>query len=139
MLLVLFIAQGGIGYWVLKHKLWLVKKEMKRIFLCAVLTIASAFSAHAQTITVKDLTTLEAISGAYVYISANNIELPEFIGKTNNEGIIVLQKHFGSFMITTNGYEVKYLPTSEVSEGMNVFFSGFYTPLLSLQKYYTCP
>ena len=97
---------------------------MKRIFLCAVLTIASAFSAHAQTITVKDLTTLEAISGASVFISPNNIELLDFIGNTNNEGIIVLPKHFGSFMITANGYEVKYLPTSEVSEGMDVFLVG---------------
>jgi len=97
---------------------------MKRILLCAVLAIASAFSAHAQTITVKDLTTLEAISGASIYISANNIELCDFIGNTNNEGVIDLPKHFGSFLITANGYEVKYLPTSEVSEGMNVFLVG---------------
>jgi nanoRNase/pAp phosphatase (c-di-AMP/oligoRNAs hydrolase) len=61
---------------------------MKRIFLCALLAIAGVFSAHAQTITVKDLTTLEAISGASVFISANNIELRDFIGNTNNEGII---------------------------------------------------
>ena len=88
------------------------------------LAIASVFSAYAQTITVKDLTTLEAISGASVYLSANNIELFEFIGMTNNEGIIVLQQHFGSFMITANGYEVKYIPTSEVSEGMDVFLAG---------------
>jgi hemoglobin/transferrin/lactoferrin receptor protein len=88
------------------------------------LAVASVFSAHAQTITVKDLTTLEAISGASVYLSANNIELFEFIGMTNNEGIIVLQQHFGSFMITANGYEVKYIPTSEVSEGMDVFLAG---------------
>jgi len=33
LLLVLFIAQGGIGYWVLQHKLWLVKKEMKALVL----------------------------------------------------------------------------------------------------------
>ena len=97
---------------------------MKRIILCALLAVASAFSAHAQTITVKDLTTLEAISGASLYLSANNIELFEFIGMTNNEGIIVLQQHFGSFMITANGYEVKYIPTSEVSEGMDVFLAG---------------
>ena len=88
------------------------------------LAVASVFSAHAQTITVKDLTTLEAISGASLYLSANNIELFEFIGMTNNEGIIVLQQHFGSFMITANGYEVKYIPTSEVSEGMDVFLAG---------------
>jgi hemoglobin/transferrin/lactoferrin receptor protein len=97
---------------------------MKRILLCAVLAIASALSAYAQTITVKDLTTLEAISGASVFISANNIELHDFIGNTNNEGIIDLPKHFGSFFITANGYEVKYLPTSEVSEGMDVFLVG---------------
>lgn len=97
---------------------------MKRIILCALLAVASVFSAHAQTITVKDLTTLEAISWASVYLSANNIELFEFIGMTNNEGIIVLQQHSGSFMITANGYEVKYIPTSEVSEGMDVFLAG---------------
>jgi hypothetical protein len=33
LLLVLFIAQGGIGFWVLQHKLWLVKKEMKALVL----------------------------------------------------------------------------------------------------------
>jgi hemoglobin/transferrin/lactoferrin receptor protein len=97
---------------------------MKRILLCAVLAIASAFSAHAQTITVKDLTTLEAISGASIYISANNIELCDFIGNTNNEGVIDLPKHFGSFMITANGYEAKYLPTQEVYEGMEFFLVG---------------
>ena len=97
---------------------------MKSIFLCAVLAIASALGAHAQTITVKDLTTLEAISGASIFISANNIELRDFIGSTNNEGIIVLPKHFGSFVITANGYEVKYLPTQEVYEGMDVFLVG---------------
>jgi hemoglobin/transferrin/lactoferrin receptor protein len=86
--------------------------------------MASLFSAHAQSITVKDLTTLEAISGASVFISANNIELRDFIGNTNNEGIIDLPKHFGSFFITANGYEVKYLPTQEVYEGMNVFLVG---------------
>jgi hemoglobin/transferrin/lactoferrin receptor protein len=97
---------------------------MKRILLCAVLAIASAFNAHAQTITVKDLTTLEPISGASIYISANNIELCDFIGNTNNEGVIDLPKHFGSFMITANGYEAKYLPTQEVYEGMEFFLVG---------------
>jgi len=86
--------------------------------------MASLFSAHAQSITVKDLTTLEAISGASVFISANNIELRDFIGNTNNEGVIDLPKHFGSFFITANGYEVKYLPTQEVYEGMNIFLVG---------------
>ena len=33
LLLVLFSAQGGIGYWVLQHKLWLVKKEMKALVM----------------------------------------------------------------------------------------------------------
>jgi hypothetical protein len=33
LLLVLFLAQGGIGYWVLQHKLWLVKREMKALVL----------------------------------------------------------------------------------------------------------
>lgn len=33
LLLVLFLTQGGIGYWVLQHKLWLVKKEMKALVL----------------------------------------------------------------------------------------------------------
>lgn len=32
-MLVLFLVQGGIGYWVLQHKLWLVKKEMKALVL----------------------------------------------------------------------------------------------------------
>jgi hypothetical protein len=33
LLLVLFLVQGGIGYWVLQHKLWLVKKEMKALVM----------------------------------------------------------------------------------------------------------
>ena len=33
LLLVLFLAQGGVGYWVLQHKLWLVKKEMKALVM----------------------------------------------------------------------------------------------------------
>jgi hypothetical protein len=33
LLLVLFLAQGGIGYWVLQHKMWLIKKEMKALVL----------------------------------------------------------------------------------------------------------
>lgn len=36
LLLVLFLAQGGIGYWVLQHKLWLVKREMKALVLGSV-------------------------------------------------------------------------------------------------------
>jgi hypothetical protein len=32
-LLLLFLAQGGIGYWVLQHRLWLVKKEMKSLVM----------------------------------------------------------------------------------------------------------
>jgi len=33
LLIALFIAQGGIGYWVLQHKLRLVKKEMKALVM----------------------------------------------------------------------------------------------------------
>lgn len=60
---------------------------MKNIFLCAALTIVcviSAFAQPLQLIRVKDLTTLEPIPGASIYISANNIELNELIGITNN-------------------------------------------------------
>lgn len=32
-LLVIFLLQGGIGYWVLQHKIWLVKKEMKALVM----------------------------------------------------------------------------------------------------------
>ena len=33
LLLLLILAQGGIGYWILQHKLWLIKKEMKALVL----------------------------------------------------------------------------------------------------------
>jgi hypothetical protein len=33
LLLLLFLAQGGIGYWILQHKIWLVKKEMKALVM----------------------------------------------------------------------------------------------------------
>jgi hypothetical protein len=36
MLLLLFLAQGGIGYWVLQHKIWLLKKEMKALVMGSV-------------------------------------------------------------------------------------------------------
>ncbi|MFA9220586.1 MAG: TonB-dependent receptor plug domain-containing protein [Sediminibacterium sp.] len=88
---------------------------MKRIILCAVLAIASAFSAHAQTITVKDLTTLEVISGASVFISQNNIELPQQIGTTNNEGEFRGSIAMGTVLISANGYEVLSVPSSELN------------------------
>ncbi|MFM1772874.1 MAG: hypothetical protein RLZZ71_2016 [Bacteroidota bacterium] len=100
---------------------------MKNIFLCAALTIVcviSAFAQPLQLIRVKDLTTLEPIPGASIYISANNIELNELIGITNNEGAVFLPKHQGSFMITANGYEAKYIPTSELYDDMDVFLIG---------------
>ena len=100
---------------------------MKRILLSALLAIASALCAYAQPlqfIRVKDLTTLEPISGASIYISANNIELQKLIGISNNEGVIFLPIHQGSYMITANGYEVKYIPTSEMYDDMDVFLVG---------------
>lgn len=32
-LLLLFLAQGGIAYWVIQHKIWLVKREMKALVM----------------------------------------------------------------------------------------------------------
>lgn len=97
---------------------------MKRILLCAALAIASAISAHAQNIMVKDLTTLEAISGASIYISTNNIELPKFVGKTNNEGSFNLPPFSGSALITANGYEVNSIKSSELTENAVVLLVG---------------
>ncbi|MFM7722312.1 MAG: hypothetical protein ACKO7C_04835 [Bacteroidota bacterium] len=56
---------------------------MKRIFITTLLALCCAIS-WTQTITVKDLTTLEVISGASIYISKNSIKLPTQIGTTNN-------------------------------------------------------
>jgi hemoglobin/transferrin/lactoferrin receptor protein len=97
---------------------------MKRILLCAVLAIASTFSAHAQTITVKDLTTLEVISGASIFISKNNIELPQQIGATNNEGEFRGSIAMGTVIISANGYEVLYIPTSELNSDYVAYLIG---------------
>ncbi len=97
---------------------------MKRIILCAVLAIASAFNAHAQTITVKDLTTLEPISGASIFISKNNIELPQQIGATNNEGEFRGSVAMGTVIISANGYEVLYIPTSELNGDYFAYLIG---------------
>jgi hemoglobin/transferrin/lactoferrin receptor protein len=97
---------------------------MKRILLCAVLAIASAFSAHAQNITVKDLTTLEPISGASIFISKNNIELPQQIGATNNEGEFRGSVSMGTVIISANGYEVLYIPTSELNSDYVAYLIG---------------
>jgi hemoglobin/transferrin/lactoferrin receptor protein len=97
---------------------------MKRIILCAVLAIASALSADAQTITVKDLTTLEAISGASIFISKNNIELPQQIGNTNNEGEFQGSISMGTVFISANGYEILSIPTSELKNGYVAYLVG---------------
>ena len=97
---------------------------MKRILLCAVLAIASAFSAHAQTITVKDLTTLEVISGASIFISQNNIELPQQIGTTNNEGEFRGSIAMGTVLISANGYEVLSVPSTELNKDYVAYLIG---------------
>jgi hemoglobin/transferrin/lactoferrin receptor protein len=97
---------------------------MKRILLCALLAMASLFSAHAQTITVKDLTTLEAISGASVFISQNNIELPQQIGTTNNEGEFRGSIAMGTVFISANGYEILSIPTSELADNYTAYLIG---------------
>jgi len=104
---------------------------MKRILLCAVLAIVSVFSAHAQTITVnaqtitvKDLTTLEVISGASIFISKNNIELPQQIGTTNNEGEFRGNIEMGTVLISANGYEIFSIPTSEFKNNITVYLVG---------------
>jgi hemoglobin/transferrin/lactoferrin receptor protein len=89
-----------------------------------VLAIASAFNAHAQTITVKDLTTLEPISGASIFISKNNIELPQQIGATNNEGEFRGSVAMGTVIISANGYEVLYIPTSELNGDYFAYLIG---------------
>jgi hemoglobin/transferrin/lactoferrin receptor protein len=89
-----------------------------------VLAIASAFSAHAQTITVKDLTTLEVISGASIFISKNNIELPQQIGTTNNEGEFRGSVSMGTVFISANGYEILSIPTSELKNDYVAYLVG---------------
>jgi hemoglobin/transferrin/lactoferrin receptor protein len=88
------------------------------------LAIASVFSAHAQTITVKDLTTLEVISGASVFISANNIELPQQIGTTNNEGEFRGSISMGTVFISANGYEILSISTSELADNYTAYLIG---------------
>ena len=102
---------------------------MKRIFLCAVLAIASIISAHAQTITVKDLTTLEVISGASIFISKNNIELPQQIGTTNNEGEFRGSIAMGTVFISANGYEITSILSSEISDKYIAYLIGSNTTL----------
>jgi len=97
---------------------------MKRILLCAVLAIASAISVHAQNITVKDLTTLETISGASIFISKNNIELPQQIGITNNEGEFQGSIEMGTVFISANGYEILSIPTSELKNDYVAYLVG---------------
>ncbi len=97
---------------------------MKRIFLCALLAIASLISAHAQTITVKDLTTLEVISGASIFISQNNIELPQQIGTTNNEGEFRGISAMGTVFISANGYEILSVPSSELNKDYVAYLIG---------------
>jgi len=97
---------------------------MKRIFLCALLAVASLFSAHAQKITVKDLTTLEVISGASIFISKNNIELPQQIGATNNEGEFRGNIEMGTVLISANGYEVLSVPSTELNKDYVAYLIG---------------
>lgn len=97
---------------------------MKRILLCAVLAMASVFSAHAQTITVKDLTTLEVISGASIFISKNNIELPQKIGTTNNEGEFRGSIAMGTVLISANGYEVLSITSTELNKDYVAYLIG---------------
>ena len=97
---------------------------MKRILLCAVLAMASLINAHAQTITVKDLTTLEVISGASIFISKNNIELPQQIGATNNEGEFRGSFAMGTVLISANGYEVLSVPSSELNKDYVAYLIG---------------
>ena len=97
---------------------------MKRILLCAVLALASVLSVHAQTITVKDLTTLEVISGASIFISQNNIELPQQIGTTNNEGEFRGSIAMGTVLISANGYEVLSVPSTELNKDYVAYLIG---------------
>lgn len=86
--------------------------------------MASVFYVHAQNITVKDLTTLEVISGASIYISKNNIELPTKIGTTNNEGMFQGSISFGTVLISANGYEVLSVSTDELNNDFVAYLVG---------------
>ncbi len=96
---------------------------MKRIFLTTLLALFSVIS-WTQTITVKDLTTLEVISGASIYISKNNIELPTQIGTTNNEGIFQGSIPLGTLLISANGYEVFSISTEELKTDFVAYLVG---------------
>lgn len=88
------------------------------------LTLASLFGAHAQTISVKDLTTLEPITGASIFISDANIEPPEQIGTTNNEGEFWGDISIGTIYISANGYEVFTISTSELKKDYVAYLVG---------------
>jgi hemoglobin/transferrin/lactoferrin receptor protein len=96
---------------------------MKRIFITTLLALFSVIS-WTQTITVKDLTTLEVISGASIYISKNNIELPTQIGTTNNEGIFQGSIPMGTVLISANGYEVLSVSTEELKNDFIAYLVG---------------
>ena len=96
---------------------------MKRIFITTLLALCCAIS-WTQTITVKDLTTLEVISGASIYISKNNIELPTQIGTTNNEGVFQGSIPLGTVLISANGYEVFSVSTDELKNDYVAYLVG---------------
>ncbi|MBM3448151.1 MAG: TonB-dependent receptor [Bacteroidetes bacterium] len=96
---------------------------MKRIFLTTLLALYYIIS-WTQTITVKDLTTLDVISGASIYISKNNIELPTQIGTTNNEGVFQGSIALGTVLISANGYEVLSVSTDELKNDFVAYLVG---------------
>ncbi|MFN5092058.1 MAG: TonB-dependent receptor plug domain-containing protein, partial [Bacteroidota bacterium] len=96
---------------------------MKRFFLTTLLALYCVIS-WTQTITVKDLTTLEVISGASIYISKNNIELPTQIGTTNNEGVFQGSIPLGTVLISANGYEVLSVSTDELKNDFVAYLVG---------------
>jgi len=96
---------------------------MKRFFLTTLLALYCVIS-WTQTITVKDLTTLEVISGASIYISKNNIELPTQIGTTNNEGVFQGSIPLGTVLISANGYEVFSVSTDELKNDYVAYLVG---------------
>ncbi|MFY8077861.1 MAG: TonB-dependent receptor plug domain-containing protein [Flavobacteriales bacterium] len=111
-----------------------ISRNLILFTLASVLNAASFFSSHAQTITVKDLTTLEAISGASVFISKNNIELPQLIGTTNNEGEfrghMSIETEYreiismGTLFISANGYEIFSISTTEITDNYIAYLIG---------------
>jgi hemoglobin/transferrin/lactoferrin receptor protein len=91
---------------------------MKSTFMVVLLTLTS-LSAWAQTgeLIVADLTTLQAIPDAQVFISINNIELPKLLGKTETNGQFNLPDlaYKGStLIIQAEGYELYYLQSTEL-------------------------